>query len=157
MEMVFSCPHCKQQLEANSSMSGTQIHCPACNATLKIPQPDPSTVKTSNPIAASAAAKDEHHFQVPMHEGPSEVLIQKARPPLEVSAREGDKKVRIKTIRRTDCVEVGRDRFDEIVSELLNKIGEQNIISTTPIAYTHLDLSSRQLMTDFGVMIIFRG
>ena len=157
MEMVFSCPHCKQQLEADSSMSGTQIHCPACNVSLKIPEPDPSTVRMGNTIASSASAKEEHHFLVPVHEGPSEVLIQKANPPLEVAARDGDKKMRVKTIRRTDCVEVGRDRFDEVLSELLNKIGEPNIVSVTPIAYTHLDLGSRQLMTDFGVMIIYKG
>jgi hypothetical protein len=84
------------------------------------------------------------------------VLIEKARPPLEVAAQ-GDKKIRVKTIRRTDCVEVGRDRFDEIVSEFLQNVGESSIISITPIAYTHLDLGSRQLMTDFGVMMVYKG
>ncbi len=157
MEMVFSCPNCKQQLEADSSMAGSEIQCPSCAAPIAIPEANPATVRAGNPIASSASAKEEHHFQVPLREGPTEVLIEKPRPPLEVTAREGDKKVRVKTIRRTDCVEVGRDRFDEIVSDVLQNIGETNIVSITPIAYTHLDLGSRQLMTDFGVMIVYKG
>jgi hypothetical protein len=92
-----------------------------------------------------------------VHDHPVEALIQKSNPPLEVAAKEGDKKLRVKCIRRTDCVEVGKDRFDEVVTELLGKIGESNLVSITPIVYTHLDLGSRQLMTDFGVMIVFRG
>lgn len=157
MEMVFSCPSCKQQLEADSSMAGSEIQCPSCSAPITIPEANPTTVRAGNPIASSAAAKEEHHFQVPLRDGPTEVLIEKPRPTLEVTAREGDKKIRVKTIRRTDCVEVGRDRFDEIVSEILQNIGEPNIISITPIVYTHLDLGSRQLMTDFGVMLVYKG
>jgi hypothetical protein len=37
------------------------------------------------------------------------------------------------------------------------KIGEANIISITTLSYTHLDIGSQKLMTDFGVMIIYRG
>lgn len=157
MDVLFSCPNCKQQLEAASSMAGTSIACPACNQSITIPAADAVNVRAGNPTAASAAAKEEHHFQVPLREGPSEVLIEKAKPPLEVTARDGDKTLRIKTIRRTDCQEVGKDRFDEIVSELLDKIGEHNIVSITPITYTHIDLGSRQLLTDFGVLIVFKG
>ena len=157
MDMVFSCPNCKQQLEADSSMVGAQIQCPSCNVPLTIPEANPVTARTGNPMASSAAAKEEHHFQVPMHEGPSEVLIKKAQPPLEVTAKGGDKLLRIKTIRRTDCVEVGHDRFDETVTEFLNKVGEANIVRIMPINYTHIDLGSRQLMTDFGVLVVFKG
>lgn len=156
MDILFSCPNCKQQLEADAGSAGSEIQCPSCATPLTIPEASPNLVRTGNAMASSAAAKEEHHFQVPLHEGPSEVLIKKAKPPLEIAAK-GDKIIRVKTIRRTDCVEVGRDRFDETVTELLNKIGESNIISITPITYTHIDLGSRQLMTDFGVLIVFRG
>ncbi|MBM3833106.1 MAG: hypothetical protein FJ403_07510 [Verrucomicrobia bacterium] len=138
-------------------MAGNEIACPACNATMVIPEPNVMNVK-ANPIASSAAAKEEYHFTVPVHDKPAESLIKKAAPPLEVAAaRDGEKRLRVKCIRRTDCVEVGHDRFDEIVSDLLGKIGEQSIISITPISYTHVDLGSRQLMTDFGVMIVYKG
>jgi DNA-directed RNA polymerase subunit RPC12/RpoP len=157
MDMTFSCPSCKQQLEAETSMAGNQIACPSCGATIVIPEANPMNLHV-NPIAASAAAKQEYHFSVPVHDAPSEALIKKAAPPLEVAARaETDKKLRVRCIRRTDCVEVGRDRFDEIVSEVLQKIGEANLVSITPLAYTHMDLGTRQLMTDFGVMIVYKG
>jgi uncharacterized protein YbaR (Trm112 family) len=156
MDILFTCPNCKQQLEADANSAGSQIQCPACSTPLTIPDANPSLVRTGNAMASSAAAKEEHHFQVPLREGPTEVLIQKAKPPLEIAAK-GDRVIRVKTIRRTDCVEVGRDRFDDTVTEVLNKIGEANIISITPITYTHIDLGSRQLMTDFGVLIVFRG
>ena len=156
MDMIFTCPNCKQQLEAETAMAGSEIACPSCQAAIVIPEPNVMNVR-ANPIAASAAAKEEYHFSVPVHDKPTETLIQKAHPPLETATKEGDKKLRIKCIRRTDCVEVGHDRFDEIVSELLGKIGEANIVSITPLTYTHLDLGSRQLMTDFGIMIVYKG
>ena len=156
MDMIFTCPNCKQQLEAETAMAGNEIRCPSCDAPIVIPEPNVMNVR-ANPIASSAAAKEEYHFSVPVHDHPTEVLIQKPNPPLEASSKDGDKKLRIKCIRRTDCVEVGRDRFDEIVSDFLNKIGEPNIISITPLAYTHMDLGSRQLMTDFGVMVVYKG
>jgi DNA-directed RNA polymerase subunit RPC12/RpoP len=157
MDMSFSCPNCKQQLEAETTMAGNEIACPSCGATMVIPDATVMNVK-ANPIATSAAAKEEYHFSVPVHDQPTELLIKKANPPLEIAGRsDGEKKLRVKCIRRTDCVEVGHDRFDETVSELLGKIGEQNLVSITPITYTHVDLGSRQLMTDFGVMLVYKG
>jgi hypothetical protein len=111
-----------------------------------------------NPIATSAAAKQEYHFSVPVRDVPTEVLIQKPAQPLEAAARaDADKKLRVRCIRRTDCVEVGKDRFDDVVSEFLQKIGESNIVSITPLTYTHMDLGTRQMLTDFGVMIVYKG
>jgi DNA-directed RNA polymerase subunit RPC12/RpoP len=156
MDMVFNCPSCKQQLEAETSMAGNQIACPSCGATIVVPEANPMNIHV-NPIAASAAAKQEYHFSVPVHDAPAEALIQKPARPLEAAARDGDRKLRVRCIRRTDCVEVGRDRFDEVVSEVLQGIGETNIVSITPLTYTHMDLGSRQLMTDFGVMIVYKG
>lgn len=157
MDMVFSCPSCKQQLEAETSMAGNEIACPSCGTTIVIPDANPANIHV-NPIASSAAAKQEYHFSVPVHDAPAEALIKKAAPPLEVAARaDSDKKLQIKCIRRTDCVEVGHDRFDEIVTGFLQKIGETNLVSITPLTYTHLDLGTRQLMTDFGVMVIFKA
>ncbi|MEW6160168.1 MAG: hypothetical protein AB1813_22275 [Verrucomicrobiota bacterium] len=157
MDVMFSCPNCKQQLQADASLAGDEISCPSCGASIVIPQPDPANLHAVNPIATSAAAKQEYHFSVPVHDTPTEILIQKPRPPLEVSAKDGDKKLRIKSIKRTECVEVGHDRFDEIVSEFLAKVGEQNIVSINTLSYTHLDIGSQKLMTDYGVMIVYKG
>ncbi|MGH7969444.1 MAG: hypothetical protein ACREIC_12025, partial [Limisphaerales bacterium] len=72
-------------------------------------------------------------------------------------AKDTDKKLRVKTIRHTDCIEVGHDRFDEIVSSFLSKTGESNIVSLTPITYTFLDIGTQKLLTEFGLIIVYRG
>ena len=141
---------------------GTEINCPSCGEAIVIPTPElvanrpgmdsaPGAPRVEvhpiNPIASSAAAKVEMHLRVPVHKTPTESLIEKPRPPLEAAAKETDKKMRIKTIKHTDCIEVGHDKFDEVVSNFLIKIGESNMISITTIVYTHLDIGTQKLLT----------
>ena len=154
MDINFKCSHCGQDLTVDGSGAGVQIECPACNQTLTVPHSDG---KHMNPISSSAAAREEHHFHVPQHSASKEVPIEKAKPTLEASAKETDKKLRVRTIRRSDCVEVGKDHFDEVVTAFLDKIGEANVKDITPITYTHQDLATRQWVTDFGVLIVYRG
>jgi hypothetical protein len=52
---------------------------------------------------------------------------------------------------------VGHDKFDEVVTNFLVRIGETNIISINTLNYTTLDIGSQKIMTDFGVMIVYRG
>jgi hypothetical protein len=52
---------------------------------------------------------------------------------------------------------VGHDKFDEVVTNFLIRVGEPNIISITTLNYSHLDIGSQKLLTDFGVMIVYRG
>ena len=59
--------------------------------------------------------------------------------PLEAAAKDTDKKIKVKTIKHTDCIEVGHDRFDEVLTNFLQKIGEPNMISITTVTYSHLD------------------
>jgi len=170
MDVIFNCPKCEQELAVDSSGSGTEINCPSCGEPIIIPQPEralrPSPDSNSslprveshpvNPIASSAAAKIEMHLRVPVHKSPGASLIEKPLPPLDVS-KDADKKIRTKTIRHTDCIEVGHDRFDEILSNFLAKVGEANIISINPITYSHVDIGSQKLLTDFGVMVVYKG
>ncbi|MFO1475459.1 MAG: hypothetical protein U1F98_02265 [Verrucomicrobiota bacterium] len=175
MDIIFNCPKCEQELEVDSGGAGSEIECPSCGETISIPQPGTQGTRSAsagdttgnlpvtsganpvNPIATSAAAKIEMHLKVPVHATPTESLITKALPPLEVAAKESDRKMRIRTIRHTDCIEVGHDRFDEIVSGFLAKVGETNIISINSINYTFLDIGSQKLMTEYGVLIVYKG
>ncbi len=157
MDLSFHCPSCKQEIVVDSTDAGREAECPSCGATITIPEAQVENIRSLNPIMSSAAAREEHHYSVPVHEAPSEILIKKPSRPLEITAKEGDKKLRIRSIRRTDCVEVGKDLFDERVSEFLAAVGETNIVSITPLAYTHMDMATRQLMTDYGVMIVYKG
>jgi DNA-directed RNA polymerase subunit RPC12/RpoP len=164
MDIEFQCSNCGQSLSVDASGAGTEIECPACGSTILIPQtstpPPPGTEGTPrvvNPIMASAAAREHKHFVVPQHEGGAESLITKPLKPLDAAAKETDKRLRVKSIRRTDCVEVGKDHFDEIVTDFVNKIGEANIISITTFNYSHQDLASREWITDMGVLIVYRS
>lgn len=171
MDVIFNCPKCEQELAVDSSGAGSEIECPSCGESIVIPAPETvvsvpgvgvtqttarGEVHPINAIASSAAAKVELHLRVP-ERATTECLIEKPLTPLEVSAKETDKKIRVKTIKHTDCIEVGHDKFDEVVSNFLVKVGEPNVISITTLTYTHLDIGSQKLLTDFGVMVVYRG
>src|ERR1043165_9865837 len=173
MDVIFNCPKCDQELAVDSSGAGTEIECPSCGEPIVIPSSGPparlgnadhATVAAPrigqpvNAMASSAAAKVEMHLKVPVHKTPVASLIEKPLAPLEAAAtKDADKKIRVKTIKHTDCIEVGHDKFDEVVSNFLAKIGESNVVNITTLSYAHLDIGSQKLMTDFGVMIVYRG
>ena len=182
MDLVFNCPMCDQELEVDASGAGEEIDCPACGKTIRIPEPNvPPAVAAPAPsgggaaatapaepagswggpprnaIASSAAAKVEKHLKVPVRAVPTEKLISKPAVPLEVAAKASDRQLRIKCLRHVDCVEVGRDKFDETVGNFLGRIGEQNVVSINTISYTMIDVATQKLLTDFGVMIVYRG
>ena len=158
MDIIFKCPNCEQELEVDAAGSGSKIECPACAQTIIVPIGDtresapPSTLPP--PPAASAVEK---RFSVPAHNSPSEVLVGKTSKPLDVAAKESDRKMRIKTFKRSDCQEVGRDRFDEIVSDFLERVGQPSIISINSINYSTVDAGSRQVITDYGVLVVYKG
>ncbi|HEX4119031.1 MAG TPA: hypothetical protein VH619_00285 [Verrucomicrobiae bacterium] len=162
MDISFNCPNCNQELEVDSSGAGSSIECPSCSTTITVPAIEngaAETVAAETVAAEKAAVKAEKHFSVPVRDGasPTDALIHKPNRPLEVTAKEDDKTIRIKTYKRGDCVEVGHDRFDEVVSAFLAKVGRENIISINPINYSYTDLASRAILTDYGVTIVFRG
>ena len=156
MDVIFNCSHCDQELSVDAASAGTEIDCPACGEKIVIPQPPPQAAHQASPTASSAAAKEEKHFAVPVHAQPTESLITKPLPPLEVAAKEGIK-LRVKSIRRSDCIEVGKDHFDEVVTRFLEKIGEANLVKIETFNYSHQDLATRDWVTDYGVMIVYKG
>jgi DNA-directed RNA polymerase subunit RPC12/RpoP len=171
MDVIFNCPKCEQELAVDSSGAGSEIDCPACGESITIPEPEtvvprpglevePGTPRiephTVNPMATSAAAKVEMHLRVASNKAP-ESLITKPLPPLDAAGKDSEKGIRIRTIRHTDCIEVGHDKFDEIVTKFLNKVGEANIVSINTLAYTILDIGTQKLMTDYGLLVVYRG
>lgn len=156
MDLTFNCPHCQQELMVDASAAGQVIQCPTCNAEIGVPMPDVTNIRPHNPIHDSAAARVEHHFVVPVHEGPPEPLIPRTVKGEEVS--EGtEKKIKIRIFRHSDCIEVGHDRYEEFVSAFLNKVGWENVLSTTTLNYTHIDIATQKILTDYAIQIIYRG
>lgn len=164
MDIVFKCPSCQTDLEVDSLHAGQTIACPACEKPITIPEPTAANVKPNAPApppppptAAGSVQRLDKKLAVNVTDRPSEPLIQKANKPLDVAAKEGRPGLRLKTIRHSDCKEVGHDHFDATVTEFLNKIGDEALVSITPINYSFLELGTQKLLTDFGVIIIYRG
>lgn len=169
MEIIFNCPNCGQELSVDAEGAGSQLPCPTCGETLTIPAksakdaPAPAAESPHAPrlapsaIASSAGAKLEFHLKVPVHDKPSESLIKKAAVPLDAVARGADKQVRVRTMRHDKCIDAGHDKFDEMVSKVLGDIGEPNIISVHPVSFEHFDVQTQKVMTDYALIIVYRG
>lgn len=168
MEIVFNCPHCDQELSVDADGAGEEIRCPTCGEDITIPEkstkpPIPEIpmgmpgAGPVNAIASSAAAKVELRLKVPVHATPAAPLIEKPKVPLDVVAKGGDKKIRIHTMRRAQCMESGHDKFDEKVTAYLNEVGEANLLGVHPISYEIFDVGTQKVMVDYGVIIVFRG
>jgi hypothetical protein len=167
MDIVFNCPKCDQELAVDQSGAGTQIDCPACGANITIPSGGKVTTGSLPPvtppppapssIASSAAAKVALHLKVPVRDKPGEMLIDKPKPPLEIVQKGAGKRLRTRTIRRASCIESGHDLFDEKVTEFLNEVTETNIVSIHTVSYEFFDVGVQKIMTDYGVLIVYRG
>jgi hypothetical protein len=44
-----------------------------------------------------------------------------------------------------------------VVTNFLTKVGEANIVGIHPINYTYLDIGTQKLMTEYGVLVVYRG
>jgi len=153
MDIVFNCPHCGLGLEVDQDAAGQQFDCPTCHKSVTVPI---KTVLTET-AGPTPSPRDEKRMAVPSSQKPIESLIQKPNKSLELAAKESKPGMRVKTLRHSDCKEVGKDTFDEVVSDFLNKIGDQALVSITPINYSYLDIGTQRLLADFGVMVIYRG
>ncbi len=159
MDIDFKCRHCEQELSVDAAGAGSEIQCPACGGSIIIPAPPAAAgAAPANPISTSAAAKEAKHFVVPQREKAQtpESLIAKPLKSLETAAHDGIH-LRVKCIRHFDCVEVGKDRFDETVTEFINKIGEANIVKIETFNVSHRDLETREWVMDYGIFILYRS
>jgi len=171
MDIIFDCPNCTQELAVDASGAGSEIECPSCGETIAIPHASkksvplpqthiPGTVLAGEPvnaIASSAAAKVEMHLKVPVRDKPGEILIKKSQPPLEVVQKGAGKRIRIHTLRRASCVESGHDHFDQRATEFLSEVGESNLINIIPLTYEYFDVGTQKVLTDYGIIVIYRA
>ncbi len=165
MDINFACPNCDVLLTADDSMVGDEIQCPQCSLTFNVPEgtpvpPPPEVDVTEEILAASSAPAEEKPRQrvsltLPSSAPGTSALIEKANKPLEVSAKQGISFV-VRTLRRAECVVNGKDRFDDMVAEVLSGVGEEHLHSVTPISYSYVDKASQLALADYGVMIIYK-
>ena len=173
MDVSFHCPSCDLHISADADAVGEEINCPQCEHSFRIPpgrpasEPVPVAVKKTTvrtptvavvappakPTKPAAHAPEHKPLSVPKHHGPQESLVKKTT---HVEQKDEPPKIRVKTIKRGSCVEVGHDLFDEKVTEFLNKIGQENIIHMSAIGYGAMD-STGHMLPDYGIMIVYRG
>lgn len=167
MDLVFNCSSCEQELAVDETASGEQIQCPSCSTTVVVPPRSENRLVESKPmmavpatapmVAVAAQVEPEHrHLSVPQHQGPSEKLVKKTALAEPADAGPKVKHLRTKCIKRGSCVEVGHDRFDEVVSDFIQKVGDENVVSINPLSYGAMD-STGHMLPDYGVMIVYRG
>lgn len=159
MDIVFNCPFCNQELAVDETGAGAEIPCPACNEVLLVPSSEFSNLAptTEAPAAEPAPARNKDTRSIASAaEAAGQAQIVKPNRPLDATAK-GDKKPRLKTFRRQDHIKEGKDRFDEAVTEFLQKIGEDNLVSAHPISYSYVAKEGNQVLTDYGVVIVFKS
>lgn len=168
MDIIFNCPNCDQELAVDQSGAGSDIVCPSCNENITIPTASSPKVTTgslppvppppaASSVATSAAAKMELHLKVPVRDTPAAPLIDKPKSVLEVVQKGAGKKLRVRTIRRASCVESGHDHFDDRVGEFLQEVGEGNIVGIHTVTYEYFDVGVQKIVSDYGLLVIFRG
>lgn len=168
MDVVFNCSSCEQELAVDETATGEPIQCPSCNTTVIVPPRDQNRLAESKPMAAVPPAapipasppppEPAHHRQlsVPQHQGPAEKLVKKSDLVEVAATGPAVKHLRTKCIKRGQCVEVGHDRFDEVVADFIQKVGDDNVVSINPLSYGAMDTTGHML-PDYGVMIVYRG
>ncbi len=97
------------------------------------------------------------HLKVPVRDAPAEPLVKAAPAALGASPKGTPKQIRVRTIRHDKCIDAGHDKFDEIVTKVLADMGEPNIIGVHCINYEHFDVQTQKVMTDYGLVIIYRA
>jgi len=159
MDIIFTCPNCRQELESDAGGTGTEIQCPECGFTLTIPEASPQNIKVTPAISqpAAVAEKKEHRFVIPASGKKVKVEISRPRPSLEVAAKGTDKQPRIKTFLHSEYSARGAGAFDQAVSDFLHATGDGNIHAVMPVHYSHFDPESKQVLGDFGVVVYHRA
>ena len=157
MDIVFNCPFCNQELSVDETGAGAEIPCPSCSEVLLVPSSEFSNLVASPTEAAPEPAPNKDTRSIARAaESATPAQILKPNRPLDATAK-GDKKPRLKTFRRQDCMKDGKDRFDEAVTEFLQKIGADNVVGAHPISYSYVAKEGGQILADYGVIVLYRS
>ena len=96
-------------------------------------------------------------MKVPVHDKPAESLIGKPKPPLE-----GCKRARANGCASAPSAAPRASKTAMTIlttkfPTFLQEVRETNLISIHTIGYEQFDVGVQKIMTDYGVLIIYRG
>jgi hypothetical protein len=66
-------------------------------------------------------------------------------------------KIRVKTFKRTEYIEIGRDTFDKHVGDFITAVGLDNVVNILPLTYEHIDIATQLIVTDYGLIVIYKS
>ncbi len=166
MDLVFACPNCRQELEADATGAGTEIECPQCGYGITIPDPTPQNIRAT-PVGAvhapagggvsSTAQSKERKLTLPVSDKKVKIDISRPAPSLEMEAKAVGKKPHVKCFKHADYAAKGTPAFEKAVSDFLQSLGENCLMSVHPVQYSYVDAATKQALTDFGVVICYKG
>src|SRR6266581_3219554 len=134
MDVIFNCPKCEQELAVDSSGAGTEINCPSCGEAIVIPEPEPMISRGG---AEAGGVRIEAH--------PINPIASSAAAKVEMHLRVPVRKTPTESLIEKPLapLEVAKDADKKI--------------RTKTIRHTHLDIGTQKLLTDFGVMVVYKG
>lgn len=147
-DFTFACPFCNLELSVDESNAGHEVECPGCNEVLIIPTPAQAAGTTEGGLPSEALAS-------------AEIIKPKARP-LDIAAKVS-KSLKIKTFRHHDFVKDDKDSFDTEVSKFISSIIEDDIVSITPIQYSHVekvkleDKETERVVAQYGIVVVYKA
>lgn len=153
-EFSFNCPFCNLELSIDESGSGQETECPGCKEVLIIPSPS----------GASAAGEEERApVSIPTGSFPEAKIIKNISKSLSVAAKTAEKH-RVKSFHHHEHVKDGKDNFDEVVSNFIGGLEDDDIISLTGFQYSHQlkgkDAEGKETTTavsEYGVLVHYKG
>jgi DNA-directed RNA polymerase subunit RPC12/RpoP len=161
MDIVFTCPSCRQELAVDEAGSGNEIECPECGNSIMIPEPSPANIRATPPPRTTQAvntlggSKERKHTIQVVHK--PALAIERSAAPLDTEAKGTGRKPMIKCFRRADFAAQGTDAFDKAVSQFLQGTDPANIHGVTPIQYSYVDAKSGHVLNDYGVLVYYKG
>lgn len=148
-------PNRKPQPQSPPTESGTPAETKAADTPLASPtEPAKPAEGAETKPPPPEPKKEKGPIVVPHYDKTEEIRVKKTE--VKETPKDQKKIMRVRSIRRNQCVEVGHDLFDEKVTEFIQKVGEENIQSITPVSYAFIDTQGHN-MADYGVLIIYKG
>jgi len=144
-EFTFNCPFCNLELSVDENHAGHEVECPGCNEVLIIPTPEQAGGGLPNSDALASAE-----------------IVKPTSRPLDIAAKIS-KSLRIKTFRHHEFVKDGKDNFDAEVSKFIGGLIEDDIVSITPIQYSHIekikvgDKEEERVVVQYGIVVVYKS
>lgn len=139
-------------------MVGQEISCPSCSHEFIVEAGGGEAEEASEmpvPAPGAVGARVGHTLKVKSSGGAADSLIEKPKGQrLEVAARAAVR-IQIKTFLHSNFE--GQEAFDAEVGSFLQQLREDHIMGLHPVQHSRMDEASKQVVQDFGLVVVFKS